>query len=99
MKAINKYIAENVFCRCGQVVSTLVAAGLMQRPEMATSESEIYEWWLVSPDLADKLRARRAPVVQFCELNMWGRTRTGVPLTEDQTLLASIGSLEASAKH
>lgn len=81
---------EHVFGRCGQVVSALTAAGLIARPELSISESEIYEWWLVSPALAEQLRARRAPVLQFCELRMWGRTQAGVPVEQDPTLVAAL---------
>jgi hypothetical protein len=86
-----EYIKQNVFCRCGQAVSKLVAADLIPRPEMPTSEAEVHEWWLVSPDLAAKLRAERLPVLQFAELHMWGREATGVALEDDEALIAAIG--------
>lgn len=94
MQSHKQYIERNVFGRCGQVVSRLVEAQLIPRPEMPSSESEIYEWWLVSPDLAERLRARRMPVLQFLELNLWGRTSTGVPLAEDAVLLAVLNRAE-----
>ena len=90
MDAVRQYIRENVFGRCGQAVSRLAESGLIPRPEMATSEHEVHEWWLVSADLAAKLRAERCPVLQFCELNMWGREATGTPLEDDEDLLAAI---------
>jgi hypothetical protein len=92
MSTIRKYIRENVFGRCGQAVSRLAAAQLVPRPEMPTSESEVHEWWLVSADLAAKLRAERSPVLQFCELSMWGRSATGTALEDDEELLAAIGA-------
>ena len=95
MTPIRKYIKENVFGRCGQAVSRLAASQLIPRPEMPTSESEVHEWWLVSPDLAAKLRAERCPVLQFCELNMWGREATGTALEDDEELLAAIGPMPA----
>ena len=91
MSAVRQYIKENVLGRCGQVVSRLAAADLIPRPEMPTSEAEVHEWWLVSPELAAKLRTERLPVLQFCELHMWGREATGVPLQDDEALLAAIG--------
>jgi hypothetical protein len=95
VSAVVKYIKENVFCRCGQAVSRLAASDLIPRPEMPTSEAEVHEWWLVSPDLAAKLRAERLPVLQFGELHMWGRGATGVALEDDEDLLAAIGPLAA----
>jgi hypothetical protein len=95
MSAIRKYIKENVFGRCGQAVSRLAASELIPRPEMPTSEQEVHEWWLVSPELAAKLRAERCPVLQFCELHMWGREATGTALEDDEELLAAIGPAPA----
>jgi len=77
MSSIRQYVRENVFGRCGQAVSLLAASELIPRPEMPTSEAEVHEWWLVSPGLAAKLRAARNPVLQFCELHIWGREAAG----------------------
>jgi hypothetical protein len=96
VSALGRYIKENVFCRCGQAVSRLAASNLIPRPEMPTSEAEVHEWWLVSPDLAAKLRAERLPVLQFGELHMWGREATGVGLEDDEALIAAIGPLAAA---
>jgi hypothetical protein len=91
MSSIRQYVRENAFGRCGQAVSLLAASELIPRPEMPTSEAEVHEWWLVSPGLAAKLRAARNPVLQFCELHMWGREAAGTALEDDEALLAAIG--------
>ena len=83
-----RYIAENVYSRCGQAVTKLAERGLIPRPELPDSETEIREWWLVSPASAGALRAAGEPVIQFCELWLWGRTRTG-GLEEDEALAAA----------
>jgi hypothetical protein len=98
MAAIGRYIKQHVYGRCGQAVSRLVAAELVARPELPTSEAEVHEWWLVSPELAEKLRAAQQPVLQFHELNMWGRAETGIALEEDEDLAVAIGPLPAARK-
>jgi hypothetical protein len=95
VSAIGRYLQQHVYSRCGQAVSRLVAAELVARPEMPSSEPEVREWWLVSPELAEKLRAAQQPVLQFHELNMWGRAATGVALEDDEDLAAAIGPLPA----
>jgi hypothetical protein len=84
--AVQKYIAENVFARCGQAVTRLAESGLVARPEMPDSEAEVHEWWLVSPQAARALREAGEPVLQFCELFMWGRTHAPGPLEDDAAL-------------
>lgn len=90
MSALQQYIKENMFCRCGQVVSRLAANNLIPRYEMFPSESEVQEWWLVSQDLAEKLCAADLPVVRFGELYMWGRSAVGIPLEYDMELICAI---------
>lgn len=87
MRSLKRYIAENVYSRCGQVVTRLAEAGLIARPELPDSETEIREWWLVSPQLGRALHDAGQPVLQFCELWMWGRTQGGERLEDDPELL------------
>ena len=94
MTSIEDYLSKNVFFRCGQAVSQLEENGLVPRPELATSEDEIHEWWLVSPDLAWRLRAASFPVLEFGELHMWGRSATGISLEDDLELIKAIGPLQ-----
>jgi hypothetical protein len=94
MKAIDRH----VYMRCGRAVSRLAESGLVPRPEMASSEAEVHEWWLVSPALGVALRERGAPVLGFCELAMWGRSGTGVPLEDDAELAAALSDLRAAAR-
>jgi hypothetical protein len=87
--ALKRYIAENVYTRCGQAVTRLTEAGLVQRPDMPDSEAEVREWWLVSPQAARALREAGQPVLQFCELFMWGRTQARGNTLEDDPALAA----------
>jgi len=87
---LQRYIAENVHGRCGQAVTRLAEAGLVQHPEMPFSEAEVREWWLVSPQAARALQEAGQPVLQFCELHLWGRTQArGQPLEDDPALAAA----------
>jgi hypothetical protein len=94
---VQRYIAENVFGRCGQAVSKLAESGLLARPAMPESETEIHEWWLVSPRAARELDALGQPVVQFCELYMWGRTQAPGPLEDDPALARVLARGEPAA--
>jgi hypothetical protein len=88
--ALQRYIAENVYGRCGQAVTRLSEAGLLPRPELADSETEVREWWLVSPAAARALADAGQPVLQFCELHLWGRTQArGLRLEDDAALAAA----------
>ncbi|MDE2401833.1 MAG: hypothetical protein KGL90_09230 [Burkholderiales bacterium] len=90
MPSTTQYLKDHVFCRCGQAVSQLVESGLVGRPELISSEVEIGEWWLVSAELADTLRAAGLPMLQFGELNMWGRSAAKTPLKDDIDLINAI---------
>ncbi len=95
--ATGRYVRENVYGRCGQAVTRLAASGLLARPAMPDSEIEIHEWWLVSPLAARALREAGEPVVQFCELYMWGRTGGPGALEDDPELIRAAQPREAPA--
>lgn len=89
-RTVARYIRRNVLCRCGQAVTCLAEAGLIQWPVQFESEFEVNEWWLVSDELAERLRSAGVPVLRFGELNMWGRSAAGTPLRDDAQLASAI---------
>lgn len=46
-------------------------------------ESEIYEYWLISEYLAEKLREHGEAVFEYYGLTVWGRTTTGQAILLD----------------
>ena len=86
-----RYIRRHVFGRCGHAVSQLAEAGLVEWPAQAGSEVEVGEWWLVSDELATRLRETGVPVLRFAELNMWGRSAAGTELRDDLQLADAMG--------
>lgn len=88
--AVSGYIRRHVFGRCGQAVTRLAEAGLVEWPAQAGSEAEVNEWWLVSDPLATRLREAGVPVLRFGELNMWGRSAAGTELREDLQLASAM---------
>jgi hypothetical protein len=51
-------------------------------------EVSIYEWWRVTPWLADELRQIGEPLLSNVYGQWWGRTRIGHPYIQDGTLQA-----------
>lgn len=92
MTSTAQYIRDNVFLRCGHAVSRLCDAGLLARPELPTSETEIHEWWLVSGELAERLAHAGQPVLRFHELNLWGRGAVHGELKDDVDLRAALAA-------
>lgn len=94
--SLHQYIRENLFCRCEQVVSRLAASSLIPHHEIFPGEYEVPEWWLVSQDLANRLRAADLPILRFGELYIWGRSNIGIPPEHDMELICAIGALPPS---
>jgi len=61
------------------------------------SEQEVREWWLVAPELGERLSAAGLPVLQFGELRMWGRFHSGGELADDPDLRGAIGAAQSAA--
>ena len=89
-RILARYLRRNVLGHCGQAVTRLAEAGLVQWPVQPESEFEVHEWWLVSDELAVRLRDAGAPVLRFGELNRWGRSAAGIPLRDDAQLAGVI---------
>ena len=91
MPATVQYLQKHVFCRCGQAVSGLADSALTTRPQRPRSEALTKEWWIVSAELALKLRAAGSPVLRFGDMHLWGRSTPRLPLQDDLQLLGAIG--------
>ena len=84
-----RYIQQNVLASCGDAVSRLVRAGVIEYPEDA---GLLNEWWLVSDDLARRLAQAGMTVLHLGELNMWGRSTRASGLREDLELAGALRS-------
>jgi hypothetical protein len=97
MRNTDQYLKDNLYFRCGHAVSRLCEAGLVERPQLSSSENEVHEWWLVSADLAQRLQQVGLPVLTFYELHMWGRASPRGNVAEDLDLLGALHAKQARA--
>ena len=58
--------------------------------------SEVYEYWIVTPWLAEKLKARGELVTEFYDLDIWGRQTAGQLISEDGIIDDIVKELYAS---
>jgi hypothetical protein len=57
---------------------------------------EIFQWFLVSSWLAEKLEEIGEPVLRLEDACWWGRTQCGIGLTEDETLIRIVENIQRS---
>lgn len=65
--------------------------------DLDTEPQEIFEWWVVTEWLYDKLKAQGEPVIEWCNLHIWGRTCSGQAILLDHVISViceDIGILE-----
>ena len=75
----NEYMDYGVKCpRCGA----------MHEKEPEPELQEIYEYWIVSPWLGEKLKAKGEPVLERWGGWIWGRTCTGQAILLDDVISA-----------
>ena len=83
----NLYIAR---CpECGETVDYGVECphcGAIYEEEPETEPQEIYEYWIVSPWLGEKLRDKGEPVLERWSGWIWGRTCTGQAILLDSVI-------------
>lgn len=76
---------ETFFCPdCGNVTT--------EEPE--TEPQEIFEWWIVTEFLYNKLRKHNEPVLEFGNNFYWGRTCTGQAILLDSVISSICEELE-----
>jgi len=70
----NEYLDYGVKC---------LHCGAIHEEEPETERQEIYEYWIVSPWLGEKLMAKGEPVLKRWDGWIWGRTCTGQAILLD----------------
>jgi hypothetical protein len=92
-----KTVRENVYLNVSVLVERLINQEELQSeleelcfgpldPESDSDDPgylQIYEYWAVSDRLRDKLLAADEVVVEFCNMNIWGRTTSGQAIKMD----------------
>lgn len=56
---------------------------VMALEELESEPQEIFEWWIVTDHLYDKLKEKGEPVIEWQNLSIWGRTTTGQAILLD----------------
>ena len=82
-----KRIADlHVFYGQNEVVEELIRAGKIDEEYMyplVDMDGEVFEWWLVSPYLAQELKGRGEVVIDALDCHWWGRTTSGQAIYMD----------------
>lgn len=82
-----KRIADlHVFYGQNEVVEELIRAGKIDGEYMypfVDTDGEVFEWWLVSPYLAQELKGRGEVVIDALDCHWWGRTTSGQAICMD----------------
>ena len=69
-----------------EVVEELIRAGKIDEEYMypfVDTDGEVFEWWLVSPYLAQELKGRGEVVIDALDCHWWGRTTSGQAICMD----------------
>jgi len=61
-------------------------AGLMGEEDAEGNIPEALEYWIVTPWLAQKLKAHSELVAEFFDLTIWGRQTSGQPISADTVI-------------
>ena len=68
------------------VIEELIQAGKIDEEYMypfVDMDGEVFEWWLVSPYLAQELKGRGEVVIDALDCHWWGRTTSGQAIYMD----------------
>ncbi len=86
-----KLLNREVLCNVSHLVTELYThekyfedlAGLIGEEDDEGNMPEVFEYWAVTSWFAEKLKARGELVVEFFNLDIWGRQTTGQAISLD----------------
>ena len=85
-----KRIADlHVFYGQNEVVEELIRAGKIDEEYMypfIDTDDEVFEWWLVSPYLAQELKQQGEVIIDALGCHWWGRTTSGQAICMDSVI-------------
>ena len=91
-----KRIADlHVFYGQNEVVEALIRAGKIDEEYMypfVDTDDEVFEWWLVSPYLAQKLKQQGEVIIDALGCHWWGRTTSGQAVYMDAAIQEIAGA-------
>lgn len=66
--------------------SEAIRAEMDELENLDPEPQEIFEWWIVTYWLFEKLKERGEPVIEWQNLSIWGRTTTGQAILLDSVI-------------
>ena len=85
-----KHIADlHVFYGQNEVVEELIRAGKIDEEYMypfVDTDGEVFEWWLVSPYLAQELKEQGEVIIDALSCHWWGRQSSGQSICMDSVI-------------
>ena len=86
MMNANKLVSLHVLHEQNIVVSELLKSGAIPDESLYGQWWEVLEWWLVTPFLAEQLRAENEIVIAEHDCYWWGRTTSGQAIYMDNVI-------------
>ena len=91
-----KRIADlHVFYGQNEVVEELIRAGIFDEVYMdpfVDTDDEVFEWWLVSPYLAQELKQQGEVIIDALGCHWWGRQSSGQAIYMDAAIQEIAGA-------
>ena len=86
METKQQLVQYHVLKEQGMIVTELIKSGAITEESICGDWSEVMEWWLVTPYLAQKLRKENEVVIEEWGNNWWGRTTSGQAIFMDDVI-------------
>src|SRR5579864_5766786 len=88
---LRQFVDREVYCCQSMLVDELLRRDFFSFDEIENLDQgsemqEIYEWWIVSDWLAEKLKKQGEPILDNNYGTWWGRTTTGQAIFLDEVI-------------
>lgn len=87
MNDITEIVRRNILHQQTRVVEELFNRGAIPDKYLAQLETDILQWWLVTPNFARRLHLKGEAMVEALGCHWWGRTTAGQLLVDDAVII------------
>ena len=84
------FIQQHVYANIREDIENLFVPS--EENEEDYDQQEVFEWWMVSSYLCEKLKEKGCPIIEY--ENIWGRTTTGQAILLDYVITEICAEME-----
>lgn len=86
MEQLKEFVSIHILYCQSTLINSLFSNELLFNDYIYSDEQEVFEWWLVTPWIAQRLQERGQIIIEEFGCYWWGRQTTGQAICLDEVI-------------